>query len=286
MRNFNIGLTAPPQATAPIEEGGMFKTPWVAFFNQAYVKLRKVPTILDVAAAMNATAGNVVNYPPEANLGLFYFQTDTGLTYVSRLIIVGAALVPTWVYFSGQLRNTQATLPVGLTINDVGMLVFVTDFNHTLRWASTLTWQWAPGENGSGFIDAFLVDPSPVTGWALCDGSAGVSYLRSNGTLGTVTLPNLTGTPAYVKLGSTASAAINVSTKPSFDPTKLTAATHVTGVTPNLTTAAVASGAGTTVVTGVTLTDPGHTHSITQTSTPVNADGEPANVALRPFFRR
>ena len=261
----------------------MFRTSWVAFFNALYQRARKSPTILDTAAAMLATAGSVKNYSASANFGLFYFQIDTGVTYVSRLVTIAGVQVPAWVYFAGQMAKTQATLPTS-GVNDKGLSVYVTDYNHTLVWSGT-AWGWAPGENGSGFIEAFFVDPLPGVGWALCDGSA-VQYLKADGTLGTVTLPNFTASGSYVKLGATAAATILPATKPSFDPTKLTAAFRVTSITPVLTTAAVASGAGTTVVTNVTLTNPGHTHTITQTTTPVNADGEPSTVALRPFFRR
>lgn len=102
--------------------------------------------------------------------------------------------------------STQANLGVlagTLTPANTGQLVYVTDYNHMLRWDGT-GFQWGPGENGSGYISAFLNDPSPTTGWQLCDGS-GTTKLNSDGTVTAVTTPNY-GIASYLKLGTAAAA--------------------------------------------------------------------------------
>jgi hypothetical protein len=77
--------------------------------------------------------------------------------------------------------------------SDAGLLLFVTDYNHLLQWNGT-GWQWGPGENGSGYIVAFVNPPNQAVGWVLCDGSTGVASLLGDGTLDfSTTLPNTPG---------------------------------------------------------------------------------------------
>lgn len=136
------------------------------------------------------------------------------------------------------ISSTQAGL-AGLTPQN-GQLVYVSDFNHVLRFDSTTgMYSWAPGENGSGYISAFLNDPSPTTGWQLCDGSA-TTKLNSDGTVTPVVVPNY-ATASYLKLGSAA---------PVPGPTAPSGITSA-----NSTTVVVAAGAGTTVAAN------GHTHT-------------------------
>jgi hypothetical protein len=100
------------------------------------------------------------------------------------------------------VNSTQANLSVlagTLTAANAGQLVYVTDYNHLLRWDGT-AFQWGPGENGSGYVSAFINDPSPTTGWQLCDGST-TTRLHSDGSISAQTVPNY-GTAAYLKLGS------------------------------------------------------------------------------------
>lgn len=104
---------------------------------------------------------------------------------------------------SEPMSGNQAALPV-LTGNDTSFQYYVTDYAHLLQWGGN-NWGWAPGDAGSGMMQLFEVDPSPTTGWHLYDGNNNVSYLKSDGTLGTVALPDLiTGNnnAAYPKAGS------------------------------------------------------------------------------------
>ena len=189
---------------------------------------------------------------------------------------------------------TQATLPT-LTAADKGFLAVVTDYNHLLEWNGT-AWEWGPGENGSGYVEAFLAAPTSV-GWHLCDGST-VNQLNANGTISPVTLPNYT-TASYLKLATVSAAGPN-------PPSGATGATS--GGTPSGTNASSAV-TGTTGVesadqtvqsgSGVSVAAASHTHSEggsaagqlfsgaalpTHTHTPGTIDLE--NTTLLGYFRQ
>lgn len=112
-----------------------------------------------------------------------------------------------WSYIEGTVARNQnqiAVLAATLGVNDMGLLVNVLDYSHVLKWNQTgNAWNWAPGDEGSGKMVLFEVDPTS-NGWHLYDGS-NVSYLQGNGALGTVTLPDLVSNNnvgAYPKAGS------------------------------------------------------------------------------------
>jgi hypothetical protein len=151
-------------------------------------------------------AGNYITQPVQSAAGSYtanvegglYYETDRGVYYVARMV----SNVATWVYQSGYMSVVQASLPTGLGASDAGFLAWVTDYGHILQWSGS-AWGWAPGEQGSGMDVFFEVDPTGV-GWHLVDGST-VSYLKANGTLGSVTLPNLSGTspsPSFLVAGT------------------------------------------------------------------------------------
>lgn len=100
-----------------------------------------------------------------------------------------AIIINTLTGLSGS--GTSLNLPVGLGKNSTGLLFDVTDYNHVLQWNGT-GWQWGPGENGSGYIVAFVNPPNPLTGWHVCDGST-VSQLNADGSVSTVTIPTIAG---------------------------------------------------------------------------------------------
>lgn len=211
-----------------------------------------------------------------------------------------------WLFFSSIARwiranqnsaqlitRTQAQLAaLALTLksNEAGLLVEVTDYRHILRWTGS-AWEWGPGEDGRHDIVALPVDPDSTVGWQLCDGTA-TTYLKGDGTTGSYTTPNLVSTPAYLKLGTPVTG-INAAVAPSFSGSATDPAS--TGIT--ATTAASGSGniifpsgAGVLVTLDslghthpVTITDPTHDHTL---SGSVGDDGEPANIVMRPWFRR
>jgi RimJ/RimL family protein N-acetyltransferase len=105
--------------------------------------------------------------------GSVYFETDRTLYYV--------ATAGVWQYLAGICRVTQANLPADFgTSGDVDVLAYVTDFAHLLRWNGS-TWEWAPGEDGSDYVVAFVTGPDEPTGWHACDGSANVVRLLPTG---------------------------------------------------------------------------------------------------------
>lgn len=169
---------------------------------------------------------------------------------------------------------TQATLPV-LASGDVGLQVYCSDYSHLLTWTGTA---WSFGGDMPGRIEIFGVDPTPTTGWQLCDGTV-VLYLQSDGTTASYTTPNLVANPSYLKLGASVSpitAPVNTGTK-------------VTGIT--LPTTDVDSGPGTVVAAGVGTTVAAHTHTHTITTAITDpghfhTPGEPQSIVFRPWFRR
>lgn len=102
-------------------------------------------------------------------------------TQVFRFMQMGA-LKPQIV-----LQAKLADLSTTLTKSDLGILAYISDFNHVLQWTST-AWMWGPGETGSGYYALFSVAPTGA-GWHICDGTLGVKYLKSDGTLGLIDLP-------------------------------------------------------------------------------------------------
>lgn len=170
-------------------------------------------------------------------------------------------------------------------------LAIVTDYGHVLQWTGT-GWQWGPGEQGSGMLVMFEVDPTGV-GWHLYDGTAGVHYLKSDGTLGTITLPDLTSATAnaaYLKAGSPDSGP-NAAAAPGFTggsianaATGITATTSASASSVNVLTSSVTQVSTAAHTHAVNVTDPTHTHTFSGGS--VDATGEPRNLVRRPWFRQ
>lgn len=159
------------------------------------------------------------------------------------------------------ISKTQANLAayaLTLTADDEGLLVEVTDYAHVLRWTGT-AWQWGPGETGGGFFGVFAITPG--TGWHACDGSAGVKYLKSDGTTGTVTLPNTAGTPAYARADAAYSATITAATVPTvaapvFAGTPVTPTGTISAIAATATTAVLVTSSG-----AVQVAAENHTHA-------------------------
>ena len=227
-------------------------------------------------------------------LGSLYIATDQGnVVYVCKTVAYANA----WVYLSGVYPRMQAQLAAlfaALTNNDIGMRVYVSDYVHTLWHTVGGTSDWAPeDDHRAGEGPVFReVDPAPTTGWKLYDGST-VTYLKADGTTGSVTLPDLVSVAAnaaYPKGGSPNSA-VNVAVAPTL--TGVTIAAAATGVTATMagtstTQSMTVVGAGVTPTAGhvhpITVADPTHTH--TTSGGAIGADGEPQNVVRRPWFRQ
>lgn len=212
---------------------------------------RSQPKIL-----FGTNAARIATYPAVAfPLGTIFYETDRVAWYQVQTV----SAVNTWVYVGGNgYQRTQsqlAALTALLTTNDALFVAYVTDYGHQLQWSGT-AWGWAPGDAGSGAMQLFEVDPTGV-GWHLYDGSA-VSYLKSDGTLGSTTLPDLTSIAA--------NAAFTVAGSPNGGPNAAVKTTLTT------TTGNVLAGAGAS--------------STFLTSVVTNVEGTPRDIVRRPWFRQ
>lgn len=157
-------------------------------------------------------ANRLANYPASSYaVGTLFWETDRTVYYLNS----GAAGSQYWLYTAGTCYTTQALIPGDLGTHDVGFLNSVTDYGHVIEWNGT-GFIWGPGEAGSGFLQLFEVDPTGA-GWHLYDGST-VSYLKSDGSLGSIALPNLSGaapTRSYLKTSDT-NAGPTAPTAPTF----------------------------------------------------------------------
>ena len=183
-----------------------------------------------------------------------------------------------------------------VTLGTAPILAYVFDYNHTLQWTGT-GWEWGPGDGGSGMFAPFAFAPSGL-GWHACDGSTGVLYLKSDGTTGTVTLPNTVSTPAYMKAGASYSPTISAGTPPTISAPTFTG----TPVTPTGTVGAIAQtttgGVNVAVTSVTTVAVESHTHpapslsmnSLTPAGTisaPVaTSSGDPSNFGVLLYFRQ
>ncbi len=141
------------------------------------------------------------------------------------------------------------------------------------------------------------VDPSPTTGWALYDGN-NTTYLKSDGTTGTVTLPNLVAgynnnanLSVFLSAGGSDSG-INAPIRPIL----ATVAANFTGNNQNFNTANFVSVAGNTsaLVSPTTITPAGtvtlgfvdaNNNSVANNNA-ISNNGTPPYLTRRPWFRR
>lgn len=197
-------------------------------------------------------ANRLLNFPATSYpIGTLFWETDRTVWYLVAL--VGGVNV--WIWTGGMFSVAQSALPTDLGMNDASFRAYVSDYAHVLMWTGS-AWMWAPEDDRRAGEGPILreVDPSPSTGWHLYDGST-VNYLLATGSLGSITLPDLTSVAAnaaYPKAGS-----------PNSGPNAAVA----TGA--NLAYQSVQGGSGTNVAFA--------THSHTP--------GEPRNLQRRPFFR-
>jgi hypothetical protein len=240
------------------------------------------------------------NPPSRQAPGTLLRETDRTVTYrVHEDSVTGAR---SWVYDSGTMQGTLSPdlKPTGLGTDDTGFLFWSTDYEHLYRWTGA-AWDYAPGDQGSGFIQ--LDTAAPTTGvWALADGS-GTTRSTATGTLSAFTTPDLTG--QFIKggtyTGSTVSAAIPGITGSTGDESA-----HTHTIDHDHPSESSGGPSGTTVVqsgTGTTVASSSHGHT-TDLAALTGASGagsahhhgvgtlalagaaEPAHVLLAPYFRR
>lgn len=171
------------------------------------------------------------------------------------------------------------SLPNDLGANDAGFLLHIVDYSHLVRWTGA-SWEWAPGDEGNGYIEDFLVPPvSP--GWQVCDGtitsllivghpslysqsiqlpdevSAGV-YHKSAATVSDYTVK-----PAVAPLitGNTADESAHTHSVVVPDQNTANESAHTHSVDPPSTTSGNDSGSGTIVQAGTGTTVAAHPHT-------------------------
>lgn len=170
------------QTGVPFQERGQPKSElnvqWLAWFNALYAKQLLAPQVVSV--------------------------TQSELVSLAAFLATFNAVVP---------PNFDPSVQT-VSLGTGPFLAYVTEYNHTLQWTGT-SWEWGPGESGSGMLVPFAIAPTGA-GWHACDGTIGVSYLKSDGTLGTVTLPDTVSTPAYVKLGASYTPTISAAVAPTI----------------------------------------------------------------------
>lgn len=207
---------------------------------------------------------------------------DTWRRFFELLASTVTAQGVTLAAVPGVNRFTIATQPT-LGVSDEGYLGFEADTRHMVRWTGA-AWEFAPGDVGNKFFRDFAGTPQE-SGWALCDGSS-VDYLTLGATLTvtSITLPNLTGSPAYRK-----SAAAYTGTITAASGTTASDGAHThTGTTdnaPNIVGDVRTVGAYDQYGFGTTQ----HNHTFTTGSGGSHTHGpgtiDPAHLDVLPYFR-
>lgn len=209
---------------------------------------------------------------PQPN-GALFWETDRTALYI--------AIDQVWEFlinqtFYGTLSPNQK--PSDLASTESGFLFYSTDFDREYIWTST-AWTDAAASPKRGTIAWFPVtlhaDFAPGTGWALCDGTAGVTRSTPSGGTTTFTVPDLTTANRFLR-------SVAVTT----GGTGGSATTHTHTVNPPDTTSGnnsasqvVATGVGTTVAA-----DP-HTHNTDIGSFTSGApSGSGGDDALPPYY--
>lgn len=265
-----LGILAQPQNAAVPVNGGSSTSPinppstptdgqlaiqggQLFYYNSVtgtWIPVGAVAVILEDTRANRLTLFDPANQPT----GTMFFETDTGLTYVT-VEVLGVFY---WVYLSGIVQLTQtdlAAFAATLLASDTNLLAFVTDYTHTLQWDGT-AWKRGAGdtERSNTFYELGSAPPEP--GWHACDGAT-VSYLKYDGTLGSRVLPNLVGTPAVAIGGNVYSNTITPAVVPAVTTTVPAATastgTALAGVTQPVLTALTSGGGGTNLPGVVTL---------------------------------
>lgn len=161
------------------------------------------------------------NRPAAASLGAgtLFYATDRTVTYLN---VVNTSNVQVWIYKDGIMFGTLSpNQKPTLTTNDTNFLFYSSDFQHLYRWTGSA---WVYADDGSGYIRNDTISPPRSGVWQLCDGTAGVSESKADGTIGLVafsglaagTMPNLTATPSYARWNSAVTGTVNAAVAPTI----------------------------------------------------------------------
>jgi hypothetical protein len=201
-----------------LKAGGKYPLDLTALTGQTGVnQLANIPTVsmLPLRSHPLARQGQAVIYKGQ----LYVFNKQVGSSGSSPVNPPANTPPGTFQPVAAQPVYTQstqsnlATLAATLGPSNVGLLVWVTDYNHVLEWTGT-AYQWGPNDSESAFFRWFAVAPTG-NGWHACDGSF-VNYLKSDGTLGGAVLPNAAGSATYIKSGAAYNSTIQGADAPLF----------------------------------------------------------------------
>lgn len=216
------------------------------------------PALTSIKAGLFGTHSQRLATAPSP-LGIFYWETNRTALYQAQNVSGTAA----WVFiinqpFYGTLSPDQK--PSDLGVNDNGFYFYSTDFDRTYVWAAS-AWVDAPNQPKRGTIAHFPVtlhaDFAPGNGWALCDGTAGVTRSTPSGGTTTVTVPDLTTSSRFLRSvsGATGGTGGSATTHThSVDPPSTATSGPVSSITD------VDNGGGQEVQSGTGVTVAAHTH--------------------------
>lgn len=117
----------------------------------------------------------------------------------------GGLAADDWIRQLGEMNVTLDLLrpvsidvdtPMQLSHADAGDVYHVKVFNHLVQWTGT-AWQFAPADQGNGWVQFFSVPPS-TDGWAPCDGTS-TTILTVGATLGEQTVVTPVITSAWLR---------------------------------------------------------------------------------------
>lgn len=257
----------------PLPAGNLHSA-WSGWFNQLSKLVGQLPTISGLAASMVPVGGGALptDWTPDAWQRFLYYQTDTGLLFISRVV----ANVWTWVYVAGTITvASPAALPAGLGVAQTNLIAYELTYFHSYRWTGTV-WTFAPGDPGSKYIVATPTAAPKGGKWQLCDGSA-VQVSNGDGTTTSVTTPNLmtsgnSGGPSVV--GAGAPLGFNAAAPGKWQTTAKTEteAAHTHPITASVT---VQAGIGASpAATGTTGAGSAHSHVLTDTNALLKAPSD------------
>lgn len=267
------GLPFQSRPERPLMAGNLHPA-WFGWFNQISKLVGQLPTISDVAAAMVPVGGGALptDWTPDAWQRFIYYQTDTGLLYISMIV----SNVWTWVYLAGTVTVANpASLPSGLGPAETNLIAYELTYFHSYRWTGS-AWTFAPGDPGAKYIVATPTAAPKGGKWQLCDGTA-VQVSNGDGTTSSVTTPNLmtsgnSGGPSL--LGAGAPLGFNASTPGSWQAAARTEteSAHTHNVTASI---VVQSGTGSTAAaTGATGAGTAHSHVLNDTNALLKAPSD------------
>lgn len=216
-------LSRPPQFASQISPGPQDQREWVDFYRWLFAQYQAVVTLQGQALPPNAFPSAFPPQQPDSSPGVFpafppqqpdpgdavALASSLGTRQPTRETPQIPQAFPAAPYVTRRpieiIVCTQATLPT-LT-GQVPVFVYVSDYFHMLFWNGT-----ALGFSDGGSNYYVVADENPAIGgtaagggWVPVDGSVGVNYLKADGTLGSRSLVNTVGTPAYLKVGIGAS---------------------------------------------------------------------------------